>query len=249
MIKIKTSEELECMREAGLLAAKVLMTCVKAVEPGVTTAAIDALAAKTMKDLNCESASLGYYGYPGYICISVNEEVIHGIPSARTIKVGDVVSLDVCIRTKRGYNGDNAYTVMVGVTDPSVVELVEGTERALAAGIAAAQPGSHLSDVSAAIEKVARECRLGIVREYCGHGIGRSLHEEPEVVNYGKPGRGPVLKKGMTICIEPMLTRGSPRIAVLDDEWTVVTCDSRPAAHFEHTVAITETGNEVLTPR
>jgi len=246
---IRSDREWEGMREAGRLAAEVLRVTAEAVEPGMTTLEIDAVCRKSMKDLGCTSASLGYHGYPGALCVSVNEEVIHGIPGPRVVNVGDVVSLDVCVRSANGFFGDNCKTLMVGVTDPAVIELVEGTDRALAAGIAAVRPGAHLSDVSAAVEKVAREHRLGVVREFCGHGIGRVLHESPEVLNYGRPGRGPVLKEGMVFCIEPMLTRGSARISVLDDKWTVVTNDGLFAAHSEHMIAVVPGGAEILTPR
>lgn len=248
MIKLKNEKAMDGMREAGRLAAELLRRCAKAVAPGMTTLEIDAVARRTCADLGVESAFLDYHGFPGCICISVNEEVIHGIPGNRVINVGDVVSLDVGVRY-RGYNGDNALTLMVGVTDPAVIELVEKTEEALAAGIAAVAPGRHLSDVSAAVEKVARSASLGIVREYVGHGIGTALHEEPEVPNFGRPGHGPVLREGMVFCIEPMLNRGSARIDVLDDGWTVVTHDGKPAAHFEHMVAVVSGGVEILTPR
>lgn len=248
MIKIKGAVEMEGMREAGRLAAELLRRCAVAVEPGVTTLEIDAVARRVCSDLNVKSAFLGYHGYPGCICISVNDEVIHGIPGPRVLNLGDVVSLDVGV-VAGGWNGDNALTVTVGDVDPSVTDLLDGTEEALEAGIAAVAPGRRLSDVSAAIEKVARAHHLGIVREYVGHGIGRTLHEEPEVPNFGKPGRGPVLKEGMVICIEPMLCRGSARVDVLDDNWTVVTRDGLPAAHYEHEVAVVAGGAEVLTPR
>ena len=248
MIRLKNDRELELLREAGRLSAELLRRCAEAVVPGVTTREIDAVARKACADMGVESAFLGYRGYPGCICISVNEEVIHGIPGGRVINVGDVVSLDGGV-IYRGYNGDNARTVMVGVTDPAVVELVEQTEAALAAGIAAVAPGRRLSDVSAAVEKVARAANLGIVREYVGHGIGTALHEEPEVPNFGRPGHGPVLREGMVFCIEPMLTRGKAKIDVLGDGWTVVTRDGLPAAHAEHMVAVTAGGAEVLTPR
>lgn len=248
MIKIKTSKQMEGMREAGRLAARLLKVCGDAVVPGVTTLDIDAIARQTCEEMGVESAFLNYHGYPGCVCISVNDEVIHGIPGARVIQQGDVVSLDVGVRYN-GYNGDNAKTVMVGVTDPAIVELVEKTSEALMAGVEAVAPGRHLSDVSAAVEKVARSANLGIVREFVGHGIGTQLHEDPQVPNYGHPGRGPILKEGMVICIEPMLTRGSAKVEVLEDEWTVVTRDGSYAAHFEHMVAVVPGGYEILSPR
>lgn len=248
MIKIKDGKAMQGMREAGRLAAELLRRSVLAVEPGVTTLEIDAAARRACADLGVESAFLGYHGFPGCICISVNEEVIHGIPGHRVVNEGDVVSLDVGVKVG-GYNGDNCVTVAVGAIPPETADLVDGTEEALAAGIAAVAPGRHLSDVSAAVEKVAREHHLGIVREYVGHGIGRNLHEEPEVPNFGRPGRGPVLREGMVICIEPMLCRGSAKIDVLDDGWTVVAHDGLPASHCEHMVAVVPGGAEILTPR
>ncbi len=247
-IHLKKGKALDGMRAAGRVAAEVLRVCKDAVRPGITTGEIDAICLKAIHDLGAESSTLGYCGFPGSLCVSVNEEVIHGIPGPRVIKLGDIVSLDVTVNVG-GYHGDNAVTVAVGEIPASVQELVDVTKAALAAGIAAAAPGRHLSDVSAAVEKVAREGRCGIVREFVGHGIGRSMHEEPQVPNYGRPGRGPVLQEGMVFCVEPMLTRGSPRIEVLDDKWTVVARDGLPAAHFEHTIAIVPGGAEILTPR
>ena len=247
-IHLKKGKALDGMRAAGRVAAEVLRICKDAVRPGITTGEIDAICRKAIRDLGAESSTLGYCGFPGALCVSVNEEVIHGIPGPRVIKPGDIVSLDVTVNVG-GYHGDNAVTVTVGEIPPPVRELVDVTKAALAAGIAAAAPGRHLSDVSAAVEKVAREGRCGIVREFVGHGIGRQMHEEPQVPNFGRPGRGPVLQEGMVFCVEPMLTRGSPRIEVLDDKWTVVARDGLPAAHFEHTIAIVPGGAEILTPR
>lgn len=247
-IALKKGGALDGMREAGRLAAEVLRVCKDSVEPGMTTGDIDAICLKTIHSLGAESSTLGFCGFPGALCVSVNEEVIHGIPGKRVIHLGDVVSLDVTVKYG-GYHGDNAVTVAVGAVPPETEELLAVTKAALEAGIAAAAPGRHLSDVSAAVEKVARAGGCGIVREFVGHGIGRSMHEEPQVPNFGRPGRGPILEEGMVFCIEPMLTRGSPRIEVLDDKWTVVAKDGKPAAHFEHTVAIVPGGVEILTPR
>jgi len=247
-ISIKKGKALAGMREAGRVAAEVLRVCREAVAPGVTTADIDDLCLKTAHAMGAESSTLGYCGFPGSLCVSVNEEVIHGIPGPRVIRLGDIVSLDVTVNIG-GYHGDNAVTIAVGDIPEGTRELLEVTRKALVAGIAAAGPGRHLSDVSAAVEKVARDGRCGVVREFVGHGIGRSMHEEPQVPNFGKPGRGPILEEGMTICIEPMFTRGSNKVKVLEDGWTVVTRDGLPAAHFEHTVLITADGSEVLTPR
>lgn len=247
-IGIKKGKALEGMREAGRVAAEVLRVCRNAVMPGITTRDIDAICLETAHSLGAESSTKGYLGFPGSLCVSVNEEVIHGIPGPRVIRLGDIVSLDVTVNIG-GYHGDNAVTVAVGEIPPDTQELLDVTKRALVAGITAAKPGRHLSDVSAAVETVARAGRCGVVRDFVGHGIGRKMHEEPPVPNFGRPGRGPILEPGMTICIEPMLTRGTHKVDVLEDGWTVVTHDGLPAAHFEHTVLITESGAEVLTPR
>lgn len=247
-ISLKKGKALAGMREAGRLAAEVLRVCKESLEPGMTTADIDAICLETAHGLGAESSTLGYCGFPGALCVSVNEEVIHGIPGNRVVRLGDVVSLDVTVNYG-GYHGDNAVTVAMGAVPPETEELLSVTKAALEAGIAAAVPGRHLSDVSAAVEQVARAGNCGVVREFVGHGIGRSMHEEPQVPNFGRPGRGPILEEGMVFCIEPMLTRGSPRVVVLEDGWTVVTKDGLPAAHFEHTVAIVPGGVEILTPR
>lgn len=236
------------MRHAGRIAAEVLRVTCDAVVPGITTKQLDDIALSTMESLGVKSAFLGYYGYPAQTCISINEVVIHGIPGSRTIKEGDVVSIDVGV-WYNGYVGDNAKTVMVGVTDPDVIRLVTKTEEALAAGIAAIKPGARLGDVSHAVEKVATAARLGVVREFVGHGCGAAMHEDPPVPNYGPAGRGPLLKEGMVICIEPMFNLGVRHVKTLNDGWTVVTRDKKPAAHFEHMVAVTATGAEILTPR
>jgi methionyl aminopeptidase len=248
VIAIKNEEQLAGIRESGRLAAEVLRTVCDAVAPGVATAELDAVAVRAIRERGAESAFLNYRGYPGTICVSVNDEVIHGIPGNRVIALGDVVSIDVGVRYG-GFCGDNAETVMVGVTDASVIELVETTRRALDKGIAAVAPGRHLSDVSHAIEQEAHAGRCGVVEEFVGHGIGTELHEDPQVPNYGRPGRGPVLQAGMVFCIEPMLNRGSREVRVLPDKWTVVTGDGAVAAHCEHMVAVVPGGVEILTPR
>ena len=247
-ISIKRGRAIEGMRTAGRVAAEVLRACREAVAPGVTTHDIEVVCLKTAHALGAESSTIGYCGFPGALCVSVNDEVIHGIPGPRIIRMGDIVSLDVTINIG-GWHGDNAVTVAVGEVPPETQKLLDVTQRALYAGIAAAKPGRHLSDISAAVEKVARDGRCGVVREFVGHGIGHSMHEEPQVANFGRPGRGPILEEGMTICIEPMFTRGSHKVEVLKDDWTVVTKDGLPAAHYEHTVLITATGAEILTPR
>ena len=247
-IVIKTPEEIVIMRQAGGKAAEVLRMMCQAVKPGITTQELDDFARDTMAALGVKSAFLGYMGYPAQTCISINETVIHGIPSARKIAEGDIVSIDVGV-WYLGFVGDNAKTVMVNVTDPAVRALVENTERSLMAAIAVAKPGARLGDISHAVERVANQSKLSVVREFVGHGCGRQMHEEPQIPNYGPSGRGPILKEGMVLCIEPMLNLGVHRIRTLNDGWTVVTADKKPAAHFEHMIAITATGAEILTPR
>jgi methionyl aminopeptidase len=248
VIVLKNAQQLDGMRESGRLAAEVLREVCAAVSPGVTTADLDAVAVGAIRARGAESAFLNYRGFPGSICVSVNDEVIHGIPGRRRIDLGDVVSVDVGVRY-RGFHGDNAETVLVGVTDEAVIGLVETTRRALLMGVQAVAPGRRLSDVSHAIEREARAGNCGVVEEFVGHGIGTALHEEPQVPNFGAPGRGPVLKDGMVFCIEPMFNRGSRNVRVLPDGWTVVTCDGQMAAHCEHMVAVVPGGVEILTPR
>ena len=248
MIIIKTPEEIERMRVSSLIAAQVRDELAQKVAPGVTTGELDAYAQELVAKLGAKSAFYGYRGYPGHICTSVNDEVVHGIPGPRRIGVGDVVSIDVGV-VYDGYVGDTAATVMVGVTDPEVIRLVRVAEQALAAGIARALPGGRLSDISHAIEQVVVDAGFSVVREFVGHGIGRSMHEEPQIPNFGPPGKGPKLKTGMTLAIEPMVNLGGAEVEVLSDGWTVLTKDRKPSAHVEHTVAIGEEGAEILTCR
>lgn len=245
-IPLKSAADLDAMRTSCRMTAEVLRQVAEAVQPGVTTGELDALTRRLIEGMKAKPSFLGYRGYPAAICISINDEVIHGIPGRRVVLPGDVVSLDVGVFYK-GFHGDSATTVMVGVTDPDVIRLVETTRQALAAAVAAVRPGGRLSDVSHAVESVAKMAGCSVVREFVGHGVGRHLHEEPQVPNYGLPGRGPVLKPGMTLAIEPMVNLGLPEVVVLDDKWTVVTRDGKPSAHFEHTVAVLEERAEVLT--
>jgi len=247
-IPLKTLAELDIQREAGHLAALTLKRVAAMVSPGITTRELDDYAGLTMRMLGVTSAFLNYMGYPAQCCISINEQVIHGIPGPRTIQEGDVVSIDVGV-WHRDFVGDNAVTLMVGACSPDVHRLVDGTRKALEAGVAQCRPGNRLGDVSHAIEVVANEHRLGIVREFVGHGCGRALHEEPQIPNFGSSGRGPILRPGMVLCLEPMLNLGARAVKTLDDGWTIVTRDGKPSAHFEHMVAITEAGPEILTPR
>jgi len=237
MIILKTPGEIDRMRRSGRIAADVRDRIAAGVRPGVTTLDLDAYAAELIARSGAESAFLGYRGYPGRICLSVNEEVVHGIPARRRIAIGDIVSIDVGVKCE-GYFGDTTTTVMVGVSDLDVVRLVRTTEEALKAGIEMARVGNRLSDVSYAIQTVALEAGFSVVREFVGHGIGRDLHEDPQVPNFGKPGTGPKLRCGMTLALEPMINMGSAAVEVMDDGWTVRTVDRKPSAHFEHTVVV-----------
>ena len=248
-IDIKSKAEIDRMREACRMTAEIRDICANAVAPGVTTGEIDDLVVDYCSRHGVKASFYGYMGFPGHLCVSLNDEVIHGIPNRnRVIMPGDLVKTDVGI-FKNGFHGDTSRTVAIGVTDPEVLRLVETTKRCLAAGIAAAGPGVHLGDVGYAIEKVALDAGFGVVRDWIGHGVGRTVHEDPQVPNYGKPGTKLVLKPGMTLAIEPMIsmTKKGEKTYVLDDDWTVVTADNCLSAHFEHTVAITDDGCEVLT--
>lgn len=246
MIIIKTAAEIEGMRASCRIAARVRDEVASRVAPGVTTQELADFAEALIRDCGAESAFRGYRGYPAVICTSVNEAVVHGIPGDRRIQVGDIVSLDVGVRYG-GFVGDTATTVMVGVSDPVVINLVNATRDALTAGIAATRPGNRLGDVSHAIEQTALAAGISVVRDYVGHGIGRKMHEDPQIPNYGAPGRGPKLKTGMTLAIEPMVNMGVSDVEVMQDGWTVLTADRKPSAHFEHTVAVGEDGPEILT--
>ncbi len=246
MITCKRGRELDAMRVSGRLAGEVLQGVAAAVVPGVLTRELDALARKLIGERGATPSFLGYRGFPAALCVSVNDEVIHGIPGDRRILPGDVVSLDVGV-LYQGFHGDTATTVLVGVSDPDIIRLVDATRRARDAGIASVRPGVRLGDVSHAIEQVVQQAGCSVVREFVGHGIGQQLHEDPQIPNYGSPGRGPVLKVGMTLCIEPMVNLGRPDVSVLRDGWTVVAKDGRPSAHFEHTIAVCENGAEIVT--
>ena len=246
MIVVKNAEALARMRAAGEVAGRVRDAVAAKVSPGVTTGELGEYAAELIAGAGAESAFLGYRGYPGQICVSVNNVVVHGIPGPHRIRIGDIVSIDIGVRYG-GYVGDTATTVMVGVTDPGVLSLVKTTERALRAGIEAARAGRRLSDISHAIEQTAVQAGFAVVRQFVGHGIGRKMHEDPQIPNFGAPGRGPVLKAGMTLAVEPMVNTGSADVEVDDDGWTVLTRDGKPSAHFEHTIAVRNGSAEVLT--
>ena len=247
-IPIKTDKEIDKMREACRTASAVLEKISTVVRPGVTTREVDESAADFMADAKCKSAFLGYKGFPGNICISVNEEVVHGIGGPRRIQYGDIVKID-CGVVKDGWVGDTATTLAAGVIDPKVQRLLQVTEEALELGIQKAYAGRRVGDIGAAIEDEVVANGFNVVREFVGHGVGRKLHEDPQVPNYGRPGTLQKLKPGMTIAIEPMVNMGTATIRILDDQWTVVTADGKPSAHFEHTVLITGGEPEILTWR
>ena len=247
-IEVKTAAQLAAMAEAGRVVARALSAAAAAVAPGVSTAALDAIAAREIRAAGAAPSFLGYHGFPATICACVNEEIVHGIPRAtRRLRDGDVVSID-CGAIVDGWHADAALTVPVGAVTAELGLLIDGCERALWHGLAAARPGARLGDISHAVERSARAAgSYGIVEDYGGHGIGSEMHMDPPVPNQGRPGRGPVLAEGMALAIEPLLVLGSPGTRLLDDGWTVVTDDGGPAAHFEHTVAITASGPWVLT--
>lgn len=248
MIPIKNEREIEKMRAACKSASTVLDRVANLIRPGLTTREVDQAAADFIAEESCKSAFLGYRGFPGHICISVNEEVVHGIGGNRRIQYGDIVKLDIGV-IKDGWVGDTATTVPVGVIDEKVARLLRVTEETLSLAITFAQGGRRLGDLCAAIEAEIVANGYTVVREFVGHGVGRQLHEEPQVPNYGRKGSGPKLKPGMTLAIEPMVNMGSAGVRVLPDKWTVVTTDGKPSAHFEHTVLITKGEPEILTWR
>ena len=234
------------MREAGRIVAEVLARLREKVAPDVTTAELDALAYQIIVGYGAEPSFKGYRGFPASLCVSVNEEVVHGIPGRRVLRQGDIVSLDVGA-IYRGYQGDAAITLGVGEVNGAAQHLMEVAAEALQAGIARSRAGKRTGDISWAIQKCAERDGYAVVREYTGHGIGREMHEEPQIPNFGEPGRGVLLKPGMTFALEPMVTMGDYHTRVLDDNWTVVTLDGKLSAHFEHTVAVTEEEPEILT--
>jgi methionyl aminopeptidase len=246
MIIIKSAHEIDAMREAGAITGLVLEEVAAFVRPGITTRQIDEYAAERIKALGGKSAFLGYRRYPCYICISVNEEVVHGMASERQVQPGDIVSLDVGVVYK-GFIGDTARTVAVGGCEPRIQKLMDVTEQSLYEGIAQAKPGNRVVDISRAVQKYVERNGFSVVREFVGHGVGRSVHEDPQVPNFDDGKASPKLRVGMTIAIEPMVNAGNPKVKILSDGWTVVTHDGQPSAHFEHTVLIGEAGPEILT--
>ena len=247
-IPIKNDREIGKMRISCHHASAVLDRVSTLIRPGITTGEVDRAAAEFMSELGCKSAFLGYRGFPGHVCISVNEEVVHGIGGARKIQYGDIVKLDIGV-IKDGWVGDTATTVPVGIIDEKTQRLLRVTEDTLELAITYAQSGRRIGDMCAAIEDEVVANGYTVVREFVGHGVGRKLHEDPQVPNYGRRGSGPKLKPGMTIAIEPMVNMGGAGVRVLADNWTVVTLDAKPSAHFEHTVLITKGEPEILTWR
>ncbi len=247
MIEIKTAAEIESMRRASRIVAAVLGLLKAKVRPGVTTAELDKFAEKQIRERGGAPAFLGYRGYPATLCVSINEEIVHGIPSEkRVVRDGDIVSLDLGALCE-GFYGDAAITVVAGKIPAPTAKLVEVTRRSLELALLKVRAGARLGDVSSAVEKYAVENGMSVVREFTGHGIGRRLHEEPSIPNYGKAGSGPVLKTGMTLAIEPMLCLGRADVVVKNDGWTAVSADGSPSAHFEHTVAVTDDGCDILS--
>ena len=245
-ITLKSLREIESMRKAGEVVAKTLNLLVNSMRSGMKTSELDDIASKEIGRLGAKPSFKGYLGFPRTVCVSINEEIVHGIPGNKTLREGDIVSIDVGAIVE-GFHGDHAVTVGIGEISPDKSGLLLATEEALNRGIAAATDGARTGDIGWAIQSYAEKLGYSVVQEYVGHGIGRSLHEEPQVPNYGKPGSGTLLKKGMVIAIEPMLNIGSWETKLLEDKWTVVTLDNSLSAHFEHTIAITEGEAEILT--
>ncbi len=246
MIVLKTPVEIEVMREAGRVTAAALRVVGEAVRPGITTLELDALAEEYIRSQGATPAFLGYHGFPGTLCTSVNEQVVHGIPGPRVLNDGDILSVD-CGAVIDGYFGDAALTFPVGTVSSQASSLLHSTHESLVAGIAKARPDMRLYDIGAAVQQVAEAAGFSVVREYVGHGIGRAMHEDPQIPNFGQAGKGPQLKAGMVFAIEPMINAGGYEVRSLEDGWTVVTTDGALSAHFEHTVAITEDGPVILT--
>lgn len=246
MIVYKSAAEIEAMRRSGRVVGRVLAELRPRVRPGVRTADLDAFAEARARDLGALPAFKGYRGYPASLCVSVNEEIIHGIPSARVLREGDIVSLDFGVVVD-GFYADAAVTVPAGRVSEEAEKLIAAAERAFRAAIAAMAPERRLSDISAAVQASVESEGFSVIRQFVGHGIGRALHEEPQVPNFGPPGRGPRLRPGLTLAIEPMIARGRYEAEVLEDGWTAVTRDGSLSAHYEHTVALTDRGVEVLS--
>jgi methionyl aminopeptidase len=245
-IVIRSEQEIMAMRQAGRVVAIVLEILSGVIRPGMETKELDVIAGRELEKLGAKPSFKGYHGFPANLCVSVNDEIVHGIPGERVLKEGDIVSLDFG-SIYDGFQGDAAVTVSVGEVKPEAKRLMETTENALEAGIAKAYAGARLGDISAAVQRCAESGGYSVIREYTGHGIGRQMHEEPQIPNFGQPGTGPVLKKGMVLALEPMVSMGDWRTRLGGDHWTVSTADGSLSAHFEHTIAITDVEAEVLT--
>ena len=248
MINIKSMEEIELMKIAGKIVGDTHNYLIPYIKPGITTNELDKLAHEYIISRDATPSFKDYQGYPGSICASINEEVVHGIPSGRKLKDGDIISIDIGACYK-GYHGDSAWTYSVGNISKDKEYLMKHTEQSLFEGLSVIKEGTHIGDIGYAIQKYAEKHQLGVVKELVGHGVGQKLHEMPDVPNYGKQGTGPILKEGMVIAVEPMLNLGTPRVYILDDNWTIVTADKKPSAHYEHTLVVTKDGYTILTKR
>lgn len=246
MITIKSKREIELLKIAGNIVYQTHQYLKPYIKEGITTKELDKLAEDFIRSKDATPSFKGYEGFPSTLCTSINSEVVHGFPSDRKLKNGDIISIDIGACYK-GYHGDSAWTYTVGEVDDKTRKLLEDTEKSLFIGLAQVKPGNRIGDIGYAIEQYAHKHNLGVVKELCGHGVGTSVHEDPEVPNYGIPNTGPKLKEGMVIAVEPMLTMGSPRIFIHDNNWTIDTQDGSLSAHFEHTVAVTKDGYQILT--
>ncbi len=248
MMTIKSDYEIELMRRAGEIVGNTHKYLVQFIKPGITTKELNDLAEKFILKSGATPSFKNLYGFPGAICISINEEVVHGIPGKRKLKDGDIVKLDIgaCYQ---GYHGDSAWSYPVGKVSSEAVRLLEQTEEALNQGLSVIHAGVHVGNIGYAVEQYAKKHHLGVVKELVGHGIGTKVHEDPDVPNFGQKGTGPVLKEGMTIAVEPMLNLGTAEVYMLEDDWTIVTGDNQQSAHFEHTILVTKDGYEILTKR
>jgi len=244
----KSKLEIEKMKAAGRIVADTHVKLMAMIEPGISLLELDRFAEANIRSQGADPTFKGYRGFPGTLCVSINEEVVHGIPSERVLNDGDILSID-CGATLNGFVGDSAITVGVGTIDSNLQHLLKVTEDSLYAGIEAAKVGNRLFDISYAIQAAIEPHNYGIVRDYCGHGVGRELHQEPQVPNYGRPGTGPRIKAGWCLALEPMVNLGTHEVETLSDGWTVVTRDRKPSAHFEHSIAVTDDGPIILTDR
>ena len=248
MISIKSKREIEIMRRSGKITAKTLVRLMDAAKPGVSTAELDRIAEESIRSMGGVPTFQGYHGYPSTICASVNDEVVHGMPGPRVLRDGDLLSIDIGT-TLDGYVSDSAITLAIGTVSEAARRLMRVTQECLMLGIAQMQVGKNVGDIGAAVQRHAEEHGYGVVRALVGHGVGKQMHEEPQVPNYGTPGQGPKLRAGLVLAVEPMITEGTWEVETLDDGWTVVTADGKLAAHFEHTVAVTDQGPKILTLR